>query len=332
MPQIELTNVTKDYKIRDRKPGRSAFAEFFNPRYTSKRAVEDVSFTINAGEMVGYIGPNGAGKSTTIKMLTGILVPTEGTIRVFDRDPCKNRTRNALKMGVVFGQRSQMLWDLPVQDTFEMFRVLYKLDRGNFAKQRDRLVEMLDMGDFLSQATRQLSLGQRMRANLALCFLHQPEVVYLDEPTIGLDVLVKDRIRTFLKQINKEQNTTIMLTTHDTQDIEEVAERLILIDRGNLLFDGGQVSFHETYKDTEYVLEVVFAQPTPPISQDGFTLQNESGLEHIYKIPYAKMGKGDAISYVASRFSVADIRVRESGLEDILKGMYGASQAPQTPH
>ena len=323
MPQIKLTNVIKDYKIRDRQNGRSAFAEFFRPRYTFKRAVEDISFTVNPGEMVGYIGPNGAGKSTTIKMLTGILTPTSGTVRVFDRDPCKNRTKNALKMGVVFGQRSQMLWDLPVQDTFDMFRVMYKIKPQDYKRQRDRLIDMLDMGDFLSQATRQLSLGQRMRANLALCFLHQPQVVYLDEPTIGLDVLVKDKIREFLKQMNKEQNTTILLTTHDTQDIEEVAQRLMLIDKGKLLFDGGQADFHEKYKDTEYVLEVVFAQPTPPIIHENFQVQDAKGHEHSYKIPYAQMSKGDAISYVASRYSVADIRVRESSLEDILKKMYG---------
>jgi len=322
MSQIVLTNVVKDYKIRDRQDGRSAFAEFFRPRYTFKRAVEDINFTVNPGEMIGYIGPNGAGKSTTIKMLTGILTPTSGTVRVFDRDPCKNRTKNALRMGVVFGQRSQMLWDLPVRDTFDMFRVMYKIKPQDYKRQRDRLIDMLDMGDFLSQATRQLSLGQRMRANLALCFLHQPQVVYLDEPTIGLDVLVKDKIREFLKQMNKEQNTTILLTTHDTQDIEEVAQRLMLIDKGKLLFDGGQTDFHEKYKDTEYILEVVFTHPTPPIVHENFQLQDAKGHEHSYKIPYAQMGKGDAISYVASRYAVADIRVRESSLEDILKKMY----------
>jgi len=322
MPQIELSNVTKDYVIRDRQDNRRALTRFFRPRYTSKRAVEDISFSINPGEMVGYIGPNGAGKSTTIKMLTGILTPTHGTVRVFDRDPCKNRTKNAIKMGVVFGQRSQMLWDLPVCDTFDMFRVMYKISQHDFKRQRDRLIEMLDMEDFLTQATRQLSLGQLMRANLALCFLHQPQVVYLDEPTIGLDVLVKDKIRDFLKEINKEQNTTILLTTHDTQDIEEVARRLMLIDKGKLLFDGGQAAFHEKYKDTEYTLDVTFAQPTPTIIHTNFQLQSNEGHEHSYKIPYSHMGKGDAISYVASQHTVADIRVRESSLEDILKKMY----------
>lgn len=323
MLQIELYNVIKDYKIRNRRDGRSALAEFFHPLYTSKRAVDDISFTIQQGEMLGYIGPNGAGKSTTIKLLTGILVPSSGIVRVFGNDPCKNRIKNALRIGTVFGQRSQMLWDLPVRDTFDMFRVMYRIKQQDFISQRDKLIEMLDMGDFLKQAVRQLSLGQRMRANLALCFLHKPQIVYLDEPTIGLDVLVKDNIRNFLKQINKEQGTTILLTTHDTQDIEEIAQRLILIDKGKLQFDGKQTDFQERYKGTEYVLEVVFANPTPPIIHDNFCLQSERGHEHSYKISYIKMGKGDAISYVASHYSIADIRVRESSIEDILKKMYG---------
>ncbi|MCL2378919.1 MAG: ATP-binding cassette domain-containing protein [Defluviitaleaceae bacterium] len=322
MSQIELSNVIKDYKIRKRDGNRSAIGEFFRPIYTTKRAVDDISFSINPGEMVGYIGPNGAGKSTTIKMLTGILAPTSGMIRVFGQAPSKNRTKNALKMGVVFGQRSQMLWDLPVRDTFDMFRVLYRLNQQDFKRQRDMLIDMLDMGDFLSQATRQLSLGQRMRANLALCFLHQPQVAYLDEPTIGLDVLVKGKIREFLKQINKEQNTTILLTTHDTQDLEEVAQRLMLIDEGKLLFDGSQDGFHEKYKDTNYVLEVMFAQPELPVPHANFKLLKAQGNEHFYQIPYNKLNKGEAISYIAQRHMVADIRVRESNLEDILKKMY----------
>ncbi|MCL1844391.1 MAG: ATP-binding cassette domain-containing protein [Defluviitaleaceae bacterium] len=260
MPQIELKNVSKDYKIRKRDENRSRFLEFFRPRYESKRAVDDISFAIEPGEMVGYIGSNGAGKSTTIKMLTGILSPTEGKVSVFDRDPCKNRTKNALDMGVVFGQRSQLLWDLPVRDTFELFKTMYKLDAAAYKSQRDMLVETLEMEEFLSQAVRQLSLGQRMRANLALCFLHRPKVVYLDEPTIGLDVLVKDRIRAFLRQINREQGTTVLLTTHDTGDLEEIADRLILIDHGKLLYDGDHNGFLAKYRDSGATLEDILKQ------------------------------------------------------------------------
>ncbi|KHL96804.1 hypothetical protein QW71_05260 [Paenibacillus sp. IHB B 3415] len=322
MPLIELSNVTKDYKIRNRESNRSVFAEFIRPSYTKKCAVRNINFNIEQGEMVGFIGPNGAGKSTTIKMLTGILTPSSGAVRVFGHDPCKNRTMNALKIGVLFGQRSQMLWDLPVRDTFEMFKIMYRIKPQDYKRQRDRLIEMLDMGDFLSQAVRQLSLGQRMRANLALCFLHQPQVVYLDEPTIGLDVLVKDRVQEFLKQINKEQNTTILLTTHDTKDIEEVAQRLVLIDKGKLLFDGEQIDFHEKYKETDYILEVEFDQAIPPIIHEHFQLQRVETQKHFYKILHDQMRTGEAISYVASRYNVVDIRVRESSLEDILKNLY----------
>jgi len=322
LPQIELTNVVKDYKIRKRAENRSRFMEFFNPQYTEKRAVDDISFSIEPGEMVGYIGPNGAGKSTTIKMLTGILTPTAGNVRVFGRDPCKNRTKNALDMGVVFGQRSQLLWDLPVRDTFELFKTMYKIEQKSYNIQRDRLIHMLDMEDFLSQAVRQLSLGQRMRANLALCFLHQPKVVYLDEPTIGLDVLVKDRIRVFLKEINREQGTTIMLTTHDTGDIEQVAERLLLIDHGKLLYDGTQQGFRERYRDTEFTLDVVFANPTTPVSHKLFRLSKTEGNQHSYRISYDGITAGEAITFVASNYPVVDVRVRESGLEDILMRMY----------
>ena len=250
MAQIEFCNVVKDYMVRERDGDRSALLNFFKPKYTPKRAVDNVSFSVEPGEIIGYIGPNGAGKSTTIKILTGILTTTSGEARVFGGDPCRNRKKNAMRMGVVFGQRSQLLWDLPVRDTFELYKTMYRVDNAQFIKQRDLLIDTLDMGEFFSQATRQLSLGQRMRANLALCFLHNPEVVYLDEPTIGLDVLVKDKLRKFLKQMNQDFNTTILLTTHDTQDIEEVAQRLILIDRGQKLFDGSQKAFRDRYQET----------------------------------------------------------------------------------
>jgi len=322
VPQIHLTDVIKDYKIRKREDGRSKIADFIRPQYDIKRAVDQISFAVQPGEMVGYIGPNGAGKSTTIKMLTGILTPSSGQIRVFERDPCKNRKKNALKMGVVFGQRSQLLWDLPVRDTFELFKTMYKMEQSLFLRQRDKLIEMLDMNNFISQAVRQLSLGQRMRANLALCFLHQPEVVYLDEPTIGLDVLVKDRIRDFLKQINQDEGTTILLTTHDTQDIEQIAQRLILIDNGRLLFDGSQGSFRERYQGSEFMIEIEFIEPTPQIEHNCFRAHQIESSRHSYWIPYDDMGRGEAISYVATRHPVADIKVRELGLEDILKNIY----------
>ena len=322
MPQIELIDVCKDYKIRERDKDRAKIADLLRPSYTAKRAVDHVTFSVDQGEIVGYIGPNGAGKSTTIKMLTGILTATSGEVRVFGNDPCKNRRKNAMRMGVVFGQRSQLLWDLPVRDTFDLFKTMYRMEDAKFASQRDRLIEMLDMGDFLTQAVRQLSLGQRMRANLALCFLYEPEIVYLDEPTIGLDVLVKDRIRVFLREINRELGTTILLTTHDTRDIEEVARRLILIDNGRLLFDGTQDAFRDRYHGTEFVMEIEFPSPVAQIEHEFFNIRLSDHNRHVYSIPYARMNGGEAISYIVSRHPVADIKVRELELEDILKNIY----------
>lgn len=322
MPQIQVTDSIKDYKIRDRDNKRVGVMQFFNPRYIQKRAVDHISFSIEPGEVIGYIGPNGAGKSTTIKMLTGILLPTEGQIQVFGLDPCKHRKKIAMEMGVVFGQRSQLLWDLPVIETFDLFKTMYRMDEKTYMQQKDLLIEILDMSLFLNQAVRQLSLGQRMRANLALCFLYQPKVVYLDEPTIGLDVLVKEKIREFIKLINKEQGTTIILTTHDTQDIEEVAQRLMLIDKGKLLFDGSQKAFREHFHGTEFMLEVEFKDKRDEIIAEGFRTQKIDGNAHTYQVSYSAMSHGDAITYVASRYGVSDIKVHELGLEDILKNIY----------
>jgi len=322
MSQILVKNIIKDYKVRQREEGRSKFKELVRPKYEQKRAVANISFEVEPGEMVGYIGPNGAGKSTTIKMLTGILTPTSGEIRVFGKDPAKNRQSNASKMGVVFGQRSQLLWDLPVRDTFELFKTMYRMDSTEFIKQRDRLIEMLDMQGFLNQAVRQLSLGQRMRANLAMCFLYKPEVVYLDEPTIGLDVLVKEKIRTFLRTINKEESTTILLTTHDTQDIEEIAERIILIDEGKLLFDGSQSKFTQQYQGKEFLLSIEFTEVTDVIKNKHLHPDSIVGNKHHYWISYDKMTPGEAISFIATQFSISDIKVREKDIEGILKDIY----------
>lgn len=322
MSQILVKDIIKDYKVRQRDEGCSKFKNLVYPKYEQKRAVDNISFEIESGEMVGYIGSNGAGKSTTIKMLTGILTPTSGEIRVFGKNPVKNRKSNASKMGVVFGQRSQLLWDLPVRDTFELFKMMYRMDPTEFIKQRDRLIEMLDMQDFLNQAVRQLSLGQRMRANLAMCFLYKPEVVYLDEPTIGLDVLVKEKIRTFLRSINKEQGTTILLTTHDTQDIEEIAERIILIDEGRLLFDGSQSKFTQQYQGKEFLLSVEFTEVTDTIKNKHLHPNSVVGNKHNYWISYDKMTPGEAISFIAKQFSISDIKVREKDIEGILKDIY----------
>ncbi|WP_049574832.1 ABC transporter ATP-binding protein [Nonomuraea sp. SBT364] len=210
----------------------------FRVKRTLVHAVRDLSFTVAPGEFVGYLGPNGAGKSTTIKMLCGILTPSSGRVRVAGLDPSRKRTTLARRIGVVFGQRTTLWWDLPLKDSFELIRLLYKVDRGTFARRLAELTETLDLGDFLRTPVRQLSLGQRMRGDLAAALLHAPDVLVLDEPTIGLDVVSKASIRAFLARVNAEQGTTVLLTTHDLGDIERLCRRVMLIDHGSLAFDG----------------------------------------------------------------------------------------------
>ncbi|GAA1300882.1 hypothetical protein Psi02_27870 [Planotetraspora silvatica] len=210
----------------------------FKVRGTVTHAVQDLSFGVEAGEFVGYLGPNGAGKSTTIKMLTGILAPTSGRLRVAGLDPSRRRTALARKIGVVFGQRTTLWWDLPLKDSFELIRLLYKVDRGAFRRRLDELCALLDIGDFLATPVRQLSLGQRMRGDITAALLHDPPILVLDEPTIGLDVVSKAGVRDFLRRLNAENGTTILLTTHDLGDVERLCRRVMLIDHGRLAFDG----------------------------------------------------------------------------------------------
>ncbi len=234
MALIEMCDVVKEYRIKQR---CGAVKDLLRPQYAVKRAVDGISLSVERGELVGYIGPNGAGKSTTLKMLTGILVPTRGEVRIDGQEPYKNRRKNAMKMGAVFGQRSQLLWDLPVEDTLELHKKMYRIPEEVYRRNREKYIELLDMGGFLQQAARQLSLGQKMRANLAIALLHDPDILYLDEHTIGLDVVAKDQIRRFVRQINEEKQVTVMLTTHDMADIEAICDRLVLIDKGKKLFD-----------------------------------------------------------------------------------------------
>jgi ABC-2 type transport system ATP-binding protein len=220
-------------------------------------AVNDLSFTVTPGEFVGYLGPNGAGKSTTIKMLCGILTPTSGKVRVAGLDPSRKRTTLARRLGVVFGQRTTLWWDLPLTDSFELIRHLYKVDRTDFRSRLRELTETLDLGEFLRTPVRQLSLGQRMRGDLAAALLHAPDVLVLDEPTIGLDVVSKAGIRDFLRRVNAEQGTTVLLTTHDLGDIERLCRRVMLIDHGRLAFDGTLDDLMATAPDASSIEDVV---------------------------------------------------------------------------
>ena len=236
---IEVSHITKTYRVAKRDAGFiNAFHSLFHREYEEIKALDDVSFTIQDGEMVGYIGPNGAGKSSTIKILSGILTPDSGTCVINGRIPWENRIRHVADIGVVFGQRSQLWWDVPVADSFELLKDIYRIDDAVYRKNREELTELLNLSELLSTPTRQLSLGQRMRCEIAASLLHSPRLLFLDEPTIGLDAVSKLAVRDFIRRLNAEHHTTVILTTHDMQDIEALASRILLIGKGRILMDG----------------------------------------------------------------------------------------------
>jgi ABC-2 type transport system ATP-binding protein len=236
---IHTQDLTKVYRIPQKDPGiRGAFKALFRPQHRDVLAVDRVNFAIGRGEIVGYIGPNGAGKSTTVKMLTGILVPTGGEVRVFGRDPHRQRVANARQIGVVFGQRTQLWWDLALIESLNLIAKIYEVPPARYRQLLEQFTETLELGELLKVPIRNMSLGQKMRAELAATLIHEPEIVYLDEPTIGLDLIVKERIREFIKDQNREKGVTVILTTHDLGDIEELCQRVMIIDQGKLIYDG----------------------------------------------------------------------------------------------
>ena len=277
MAQIELENVEKTFVVR-RKRGRVLRER------TVVQAVAGISFEIEAGTVAGYIGPNGAGKSTTVKMLTGILVPSSGRISVAGLEPSRQRIQLARRIGVMFGQRMQLWWDLPLADSFELLRHIYKVPEERHRENLARFRELLDLDDFLQVPVRQLSLGQRVRGELTAAMLHDPEIVLLDEPTIGLDVVAKERVREFLTEINSERGVTVLLTTHDLDDIERLCSRLLVIDHGRLIYDGDLDALKQRYGG-ERVLVVDLEQPMEPIAVDGARVDPCRGLAAVACLP-----------------------------------------------
>lgn len=256
---ITLEHVSKTYKVSKRDAGfSSAWKALFHREYEYVHALDDVSFTIGDGEMVGYIGPNGAGKSSTIKILSGILTPDGGVCTVNGITPWKNRIEHTRRIGVVFGQRTQLWWDVPVMDSYELLKEIYRIDTHTYQNNLERLTAMLNLSELLKTPARQLSLGQRMRCEIAASLLHSPPLLFLDEPTIGLDAVSKLAVRDFIRQLNQEQNTTVILTTHDMQDIEALTNRIILIGKGKILLDGSMDDIRQDYDSTEEALAAFY--------------------------------------------------------------------------
>ncbi|WP_353947064.1 ABC transporter ATP-binding protein [Streptomyces sp. HUAS MG91] len=317
-PLIEVDGVEKVFDVR-RKAG------FLRRERHEVRAVDSLTFSVPRGEMVGYIGPNGAGKSTTIKMLTGILTPSAGRLRVAGIDPSRERAGLAHRIGVVFGQRTTLWWDLPLIDSYRLMRRMYRIPDARYARNLERCVELLDMAPLLEVPVRQLSLGQRMRGDIAAALLHDPEVLYLDEPTIGLDIVSKVKVREFLRDLNAERGTTVLLTTHDLTDIEQLCRRVMVIDHGRLMYDGDLDGLHEL-GGGERTLVVDLERELAPIEVESARVVKVEGVRQWLTFPAAHSA-APLVAAIAGRYPLADLSVREPDIESVIARMYagGAS-------
>lgn len=332
MLAIEVKELRKQFKVQKNREGLSgALKDLFKREYNEVRAVKDISFEIPQGEICGYIGENGAGKSTTIKMLTGILVPTSGYLKVNGYVPYKDREKFVGNIGVVFGQRSQLWWDIGVIESFQLLRKVYKVSEHDFRKRLNNLVERLELGDLLNRPVRKLSLGQRMRCELVASLLHNPAILFLDEPTIGLDIVVKTEIREFLKDLNKEEGTTILLTTHDLQDIEALCSRVIMLDDGRIIYDGGLEELKNRWsKGREVHFE--FSKHTPIAKLQyltgglDVTWKLDSDLSATMWIPHS-INVSDALGLVVGGTEIRDIKISETNTDEIVREIYRSGSA-----
>jgi ABC-2 type transport system ATP-binding protein len=331
-PIVTCSHVSKEFRTPKRQPGLlGGLRTLFTRQYEVKRAVDDVSFSLDEGELLGYIGPNGAGKSTTIKMLTGILTPTSGTVEVAGLVPWRQRERNALNIGVVFGQRSQLWWDLPLIESFKLVAKMYRVERERYERNLACFRELLELDEFITTPVRQLSLGQRMRGDLAAALLYDPPIVYLDEPTVGLDVLAKERIRTFIEAINREHRTTVILTTHDLGDVERLCRRIILIDQGKVLYDGPIARLKAAYAPHRMLAVHLAADGAGSVSDAPLDVP---GAEFVrwdegkawLRFDPSSIAAHTLIGALTERYSISDLSIVEPELESVIRQIYEQRQ------
>jgi ABC-2 type transport system ATP-binding protein len=325
---IQVENLHKEFRVyRHHRGGLGALRNLLTRDYRTIRAVDGASFSVARGELIGYLGPNGAGKSTTIKMLTGILVPTAGDVVVDGRVPWAERVEHVRRIGVVFGQRTNLWWDLPVIESLDLLRHIYRVPADRYDQNLRLFEEMLELGPFLYTPVRSLSLGQRMRADLAAALLHDPPLLFLDEPTIGLDVVAKERIRQFIRSVNREQGTTVILTTHDLGDVEKLCERIIMIDHGHLVFDGALMALRERF-DGGRILVVDFAETPGEVSLPGARLIRQQANR-----AWLRIDRGDTLTGTGGRmaelvlelfrrYRVHDLSVQETEIEEVVRRIY----------
>lgn len=333
---IHVHNLCKHFRTFHRREGVwGSIQNLFVRDYKTVAAVDRVSFSIHRGEMVGYIGPNGAGKSTSIKMLTGILVPSSGEIRVNGFVPYRHRRQYVKTIGVVFGQRTQLWWDIAVIESFKLLRRIYDLPQRDFEARMERFNEILSIHDYLHTPVRKLSLGERMRCDLAAALLHNPPLLFLDEPTIGLDVVAKDHIRQFLRAINREFRTTVLLTTHDLDDIEELCRRIMIIDHGNLLYDGPLDHLKQRLLRTKQIKFALKDRAQVSgigiFSRDGLEVEQADELTYRIRFDRLKVSTADLIRQILSTVEVRDLLIEDEPIEEIVKRIYAGQAQLEIP-
>jgi ABC-2 type transport system ATP-binding protein len=326
MPQILVENLTKTFRIAIRQPGLwGAFRGLLARRYRTVRALDGISFSIEAGELVGYIGPNGAGKSTTVKVLAGILVPDSGRCEVLGRVPWRERVANVRQVGAVFGQRTQLWWDLPAIESFELLRDIYRVPADSYARTRAELIEMLDLAPFLDVPVRQLSLGQRMRCDLAASLLHSPTLLYLDEPTIGLDAVSKLAVRDFIRRLSRERGVTVLLTTHDMDDIEALCTRVIVISQGQILSDGTLEALRARVTPERWLI-VDLLEPNDALTDPDAMEIRRDGSRVVLRFDPRVVPAAELISRITARHAVRDLFVENPPIEEIIARLYREEQ------
>ncbi len=319
---IEVNNLCKDFKAKQKEEGlKGSIKSIFFPEYKNIKAVSNISFSVEEGEKVGFIGPNGAGKSTTIKMMSGILFPTSGEISVLNHNPQKQRKRLAFHIGTVFGQKPQLWYHLPAIDTFNLFAKIFEIDENEYQRRLKRLVRMFQVGKFINQPVRKLSLGQRMRCEMLASLLHKPKVLFLDEPTIGMDIVVKKRIRELIRRLNKQENVTIILTSHDMQDVEELCKRLIIINHGRIVYDGPTKEIREKYL-TQKRIVVILQEKVKSISIKGAKLLYRGKFKHGLEIDTSKHPIREIVKDIMQKYNVEDISILDPPIEEIIEQIY----------
>lgn len=323
MNAIEVKNLTKTFRVKIKLPGlKNSFKSLFKPQYRWVEAVKDLQFTVKSGETLAFIGPNGSGKSTTIKMLTGILFPTSGEAQVLGFNPWKERKKLAFHIGSVFGQKSQLWYHLPAMETFYLFSRIYELDSQTFRQRLDYLINLLEIGSFIHTPVRKLSLGQRMRAELIACLLHKPSIIFLDEPTIGLDVVAKQTLREYIRTINRTEGTTIFITSHDAGDIETLCERVIILNSGRIIYDHEVSQLKKTYFH-QRIIEVTLSTPhKDPFTYRSCTLLESTDYKFRIAVDTYRDSTRDVVNQLMSQYDVEDITITEPPLEEIIRQIY----------